>query len=63
MADVQGNNGDADGGNQHEKSNKRRGPHVTNASHWIPKQTWLERLGLPRLARGRLLEPLYPFQL
>ena len=63
MADVQGNNGDGDGRNQHEKSNKVRGPHVTNESHWISKHRWQDRSGLECQAGERLLESLYPFPL
>ena len=63
VADLQGNSGDGDGGNQHEKSNKGRGPYVTNESHWITKHTWQERSGLGCRAGGRLLESLYPFPL
>ena len=63
MADVQGNNGDGNGGNQHEKSNKSRRPYVTNEAHWITQQTWQKRSGFGCWAGAWLFESLYPFPL
>ena len=63
VADVQSNDGGGDGGNQHEKSNKGRGPYVTSESQWVTKHTWQERSELGCRAGGRLLESLYPFPL
>ena len=54
MADVQGNDWDGDGGNQHEKSNKGRGAYVTLKAHWITKRTWRERSDLACRAGARL---------
>ena len=63
VADVQGNGGDGDGGNQHEKGNKGRGPYVTNESHWITKHTWQGKSGLGCWAGGGSPESLYQLPL
>ena len=42
MADVKGNGGDGDGGNQIEKRNKSSGQYVKNL---MTKHTWKERSG------------------
>ena len=60
VADVQGNDGDADGGNQHEKGNKSRGRYVTNEPHWVIKHTWHQRPRLGCREGERLLQSLYP---
>ena len=60
MADVQANHGDGDGDNQHDKTNKGRGPYVTSESQWVTMHTWKEGCGLGCRAGRRLLESLYP---
>ena len=55
VADVQGNNGDGDGGNQHERSNKGRGSYATTESQWVNKHTWQERSGLGCMEGGTVL--------
>ena len=63
MAGVQGNDGDDDRGNQHEESNKGRGPYVKHESQWITNCTGQEMFGFESREGGRLLESRYPFPL
>ena len=63
VADVQGNDGDGNEGNEHEKSNQGRGPYVANESQWVTKHAWQGRSGLGCRAGGKLLESLYRFPL